>query len=66
MNIEGKHPRYFDVIQKVNHDSFVALYDSLHKVANPYARFMNGFNVQYLVKEKINTNKITMRSNVKN
>ncbi|RKG39412.1 MULTISPECIES: P-loop NTPase family protein [Acinetobacter] len=54
VNIESKHPSYFDLIQKVNHDSFVALYDSLHKAANPYARFMNGFNVQNLVKEKIN------------
>lgn len=53
-NIESKHPDYFDVVSKVNHDSFIALYDSLHKAANPYTRFMNGFNVQYLVTDKIN------------
>ncbi|MEJ5140465.1 MULTISPECIES: dynamin family protein [Acinetobacter] len=52
-NMESKNPDYFNLIEKVNHDSFVALYESLHKAANPYARFMNGFNVQNLVKEKI-------------
>ncbi len=57
VNIQSKHPDYFDVIKRVNHDSFSSLYDSLHKAANPYARFMNGFNVQYLVVDKVNKEK---------
>lgn len=63
VNIERNDPDYFKLINKVNNDSFVALYDSLHQAANPYARFMNGFNVQNLVKEKVKSEQKNYENN---
>ncbi|TCB67507.1 dynamin family protein [Acinetobacter sp. ANC 4178] len=53
MNMEKQNFSNIDNINKVNNDSFEALYNSLRKAANPYARFMNGFNVQRLIENKI-------------
>lgn len=57
INLGNQKSAHLNIIKKVNDDSFEALYDSLRKAANPYARFMNGFNVQRLIESKINVEK---------